>query len=72
MYQVGTNFLDKLTKIPNGAVNGAMTPFGYKHFDGTGNVGDVPSTFPDILGTTNPTAPKGVVNQTWSVVNQIN
>lgn len=73
VYAVGASFLNEFSKIPDGSTPGSsMAAFGYKHFDGTGTAGDVASTFPTVLGTTNPASPSGEVYKSYSNIKKIN
>lgn len=73
VYAVGASFLNEFSKIPDGSTSGSsMAAFGYKHFDGTGTAGDVASTFPTVLGTTNPASPSGEVYKSYSNIKKIN
>lgn len=71
-YNKGSDLLDDISKVPDGTIGGSMTAFGYRHFDGTGAVNDVPSTFPGILGTANTGSPSGAVKDSWNIVKGIN
>jgi hypothetical protein len=73
VYAVGANFLNEFSKIPDGSTPGSsMNAFGYKHFDGTGAAGVVTSTFPSVLGTTNPAGPSGEIYKSYSNIKKIN
>ncbi len=64
--------MDDLSSVPDSSVGGALAPFSYDHFDGTGTPGAVDSLFPDILGTADTTSPSGAMNMSFYTVNLIN
>jgi hypothetical protein len=64
--------LADLSSVPDNTVGGALAPFSYDHFDGSGTPGAVDSLFPDILGTADTTSPSGAMNISYYTVNLVN
>ena len=64
--------MDDLSSVPDNTVGGALSPYSYDHFDGTGTPGAVDSLFPAILGTAAVGGPSGAMNISYYAVNLIN